>query len=81
MGGTSMGIAGSVIDSKLLEKWLGMRVEPIDMTEFIGRMTKGQYDHAEYETALARVKQTCPEGKDYNSPTTTRSRAQMALPP
>ena len=77
MGGTSMGIAGSVIDSKLWEKWLGMRVEAIDMTEFVGRMTKGQYDHAEYETALAWVKQNCPEGKDYNSPTTTRSRAQI----
>ena len=77
MGGTSMGIAGSVVDSKLWEKWLGMRVEAIDMTEFVGRMTKGQYDQAEYATALAWVKTNCPEGKDYNSPTTTRSREQI----
>ncbi len=77
MGGTSMGIAGSAIDSKMWEKWLGMRVEAIDMTEFVGRMAKGHYDHAEYEKALAWVKENCPEGKDYNSPNTTRSREQI----
>jgi L-fucose isomerase len=77
MGGTSMGIAGSVVDSTLWEKWFGMRVESIDLTEFVGRMMKGQYDHTEYEKALAWVKKNCPEGKDYNSPTTTRSRAQI----
>ncbi len=77
MGGTSMGIAGSAIDSKLWEKWFGMRVEAIDLTEFVGRMTKGQYDQEEYEKALAWVKKNCPEGKDHNSPTTTRSREQI----
>ena len=77
MGGTSMGIAGSVIDTAMWEKWLGMRVEAIDMTEFVGRMSKGQYDPVEYEKALAWVKKNCPEGKDYNSPNTSRSRAQI----
>jgi L-fucose isomerase len=77
MGGTSMGIAGSVVDTAMWEKWLGMRVEAIDMTEFVGRMAKGQYDPAEYEKALAWVKANCPEGKDYNSPSTTRSREQI----
>ena len=77
MGGTSMGIAGSVVDTGMWEKWLGMRVEAIDMTEFVGRMSKGQYDPAEYDKALAWVKKNCPEGKDYNSPSTTRSREQI----
>jgi L-fucose isomerase len=77
MGGTSMGIAGSVVDSAMWEKWLGMRVEAIDMTEFVGRMSKGQYDPAEFEKALAWVKENCQEGKDYNSPDTTRSRDQL----
>ena len=36
MGGTSMGIAGSMVDFSFWEKWLGMRVEDIDMSEFIG---------------------------------------------
>ena len=77
MGGTSMGIAGSVVDTAMWEKWFGMRVEAIDLTEFVGRMTKGQYDQAEYEKALAWVKENCPEGTDYNSPATSRSREQI----
>jgi L-fucose isomerase len=77
MGGTSMGIAGSVVDPAFWEKWLGMRVEDIDMTEFVGRMRKGQYDQEEYERALAWVKENCPEGKDYNVEEQKRSREQL----
>ncbi|HEY8901913.1 MAG TPA: L-fucose isomerase [Chthoniobacterales bacterium] len=77
MGGTSMGIAGSVVDPAFFENWLGMRVESVDMTEFVRRMERGIYDKAEYEKALAWVKANCPEGKDYNSPATTRSRATL----
>jgi L-fucose isomerase len=77
MGGTSMGIAGSMVDPSLWEKWLGMRVEAIDMTEFIGRMNKNQFDHAEFQKALAWVKQHCTEGHDYNSPETRRSRPTL----
>lgn len=77
MGGTSMGIAGSVVDSKFWEKWLGMRVEAIDLTEFVGRLQKGWFDSDEYEKALVWVKANCPEGKDYNSPEATRSRAEL----
>ncbi len=74
MGGTSMGIAGSVVDQAFWEKWLGMRVEAIDLTEFVGRIQKGWFDGEEYQKALAWVKANCPEGEDYNSPETTRSR-------
>jgi L-fucose isomerase len=77
MGGTSMGIAGSVVDSSLWEKWFGMRVEAIDMTEFVGRMEKGIYDSEEYERALAWVKNNCREGEDYNSADTQRPREQL----
>ena len=77
IGGTSMGIAGSIVDLPLWEKWLGMRVEAIDMTEVAGRMSKGQYDAAEYEKALSWVKANCPEGKDYNSAEKTRDRKQL----
>jgi L-fucose isomerase len=52
MGGVSMGIAGSIVDQPLFEEYLGMRVETIDMTEFIRRMDKGIYDQAEFEKAL-----------------------------
>lgn len=77
IGGTSMGIAGSVVDPAMWEKWLGMRVEAVDMTEMVGRMQKGQFDQKEFETALAWVKKHCKEGKDYNSPETARSREQL----
>ncbi len=77
IGGVSMGIAGSIVDQPFFEKYLGMRVETIDSTEILRRIDKGIYDEAEYEKALAWVKANCPEGKDYNSPSTTRSREQL----
>ena len=77
MGGVSMGIAGSIVDQPFFENYLGMRVETIDMTEFLRRMDKGIYDPAEYKKALKWVKENCPEGKDYNSPKTIRPRAQL----
>ena len=64
MGGVSMGIAGSIVDQDFFQSYLGMRVESIDMTEFVGRMNKGIYDHEEYERALTWVKVNCKEGKD-----------------
>jgi len=77
MGGTSMGIAGSMVDYAFWEKWLGMRVEDIDMSEFIGRMNKGQFDPQEFKRALAWVNENCPEGKDYNADNQKRTREQL----
>ncbi len=77
IGGVSMGIAGSIVDQPFFEKYLGMRVETIDSTEILRRIDKGIYDEAEYEKAFAWVKAHCPEGKDYNSPSMTRSRQQL----
>tara|TARA_E500000178_G_scaffold356322_1_gene433368 strand:- start:1721 stop:3505 length:1785 start_codon:yes stop_codon:yes gene_type:complete len=77
MGGTSMGIAGSVVDTRFWEQSLGMRVETIDMSEFLGRMHKGIYDPEEYAKALAWVKENCPEGEDYNNEAAKRTREQL----
>ncbi len=77
MGGVSMGIAGSIVDHPFFENYLGMRVETIDMTEILRRIDKGIFDSEEYERALAWVKANCKEGKDYNSPQTTRPRRQL----
>jgi L-fucose isomerase len=77
MGGVSMGIAGSIVDQNLFEEYLGMRVETVDMTEFLRRMDLGIYDHEEYGRAIAWVKANCKEGKDYNSPSTVRPRKQL----
>lgn len=77
MGGVSMGIAGSIVDQPLFEKYLGMRVETIDMTEFTRRMNEGIYDPDEYDRALAWTKANCKEGKDYNDDAHKRTRQQL----
>ena len=77
MGGVSMGIAGSIVNPEFFETYLGMRVESVDMSEFMRRIEREIFDRAEYEKALEWVKANCKEGKDYNSPKTTRSRAQL----
>jgi L-fucose isomerase len=77
MGGTSMGIAGSIVDPALFERHLGMRVESVDMTEFLRRLDRGIYDKEEFAKALAWVKKNCPEGKDWNGPGKKRSRKRL----
>jgi L-fucose isomerase len=77
MGGTSMGIAGSVVDSSFWENSLGMRVEAIDMTEFAGRLRENIYDPKEYKEALSWVQANCPEGDDYNDAAHKRSREKI----
>lgn len=76
MGGVSMGIAGSIVDPEFFERYLGMRVESVDMSEFIGRMSRGIYDQKEYARALAWVRASCREGRDENAPDRQRSREQ-----
>ena len=76
MGGVSMGIAGSIVDQSFFESYLGMRVETIDMTEFVRRIDEEIYDKEEFEWAMGWVKENCKEGKDYNPPEMQRSRAQ-----
>ncbi len=76
IGGTSMGIAGSIVNPALFEAYLGMRAEAIDMSELTRRIEEGIYDPAEYEQALAWTKANCSEGKDYNPPEKQHSRAK-----
>jgi len=76
IGGTSMGIAGSIVDQAFFERYLGMRVEAVDMSEITRRIEEGIYDPEEFERALDWTKKNCQEGKDYNPPDGQRSRAQ-----
>jgi L-fucose isomerase len=71
-----MGIAGSMLNPDFFEKYLGMRVEMIDMSEFTRRIEEKIYDPQEYQRALSWVKTYCKEGKDYNPPERQRARAQ-----
>ena len=76
MGGVSMGIAGSIVDQPFFEDWLGMRVETIDMVEFVRRMERGVYDPEECQRALTWVRAKCREGRDVNPPQKQMSREE-----
>lgn len=68
LGNVSMGIAGSLVNHDFFEQFLGMRVETVDMVEFVRRVERGIYDAEELERALAWTKTHCREGEDQNSP-------------
>lgn len=76
MGSVSMGIAGSIVDADFFQEYLGMRVEYIDMTEFVRRMDENIYDEDEFQKALTWVKKKCKEAEDTNKPEQQRSREQ-----
>jgi L-fucose isomerase len=73
VGGVSMGIAGSIVDQPFFEKYLGMRVECVDMSELTRRMEEKIYDETEFKKALTWVRTNCKEGKDCNPPANQRS--------
>ncbi|MFO7636499.1 MAG: L-fucose isomerase [Clostridia bacterium] len=75
-GSVSMGIAGSIVNEAFFQKYLGMRNEYADMSEFIRRMNEGIYDEDEYGQAMEWVRKNCPEGADMNPQEKRRSRKQ-----
>ncbi|MBE6709784.1 MAG: L-fucose isomerase [Ruminococcaceae bacterium] len=76
IGSICMGIGGSIIDSKFIEEYLGMRVESVDEVEIIRRMTEEIYDKAEFEKAMAWVKANAIEGFDKNPEDMQKSREE-----
>jgi len=76
VGGVSMGIAGSIVDHAFFESYLGMRVQTLDMSEFIRRIDKGIFDKDEYSRAMTWIKEKCKEGRDYNPLKLRRTMAQ-----
>ncbi len=76
MGGVSMGIGGSIVNHDFFEEYLGMRVEAIDMSEFIRRINEDIYDPIEFEKALKWVKDNHKEGADLNPEENQRSREE-----
>ena len=78
IGSVTMGIGGSIIDPAFIEEYLGMRVESVDEVEIIRRMTNNIYDEAEFEKAMAWVKEKCIEGFDKNPEELQRTPEQKA---
>lgn len=76
MGGVSMGIAGSMVDTAFFENYLGMRCEYVDMTEFIRRINEGIYDKKECKLALDWARKYCIEGADNNLKDKQKSREE-----
>lgn len=66
MGGMSMGIAGSIVNAPFLEKYLGMRMESIDMSEFVRRWEEKIYDPEEFALAKEWVSAYVKIGFDKN---------------
>ncbi len=76
VGGVSMGIAGSIVNPRFLEAWLGMRSEMVDMSELTRRIEEKIFDPDELARALSWVKENCAEGIDRNPEERQRTRAQ-----
>ena len=54
-----------------------MRVETVDMTEFVRRMEEGIYDPDEFDAALAWARANCREGEDRNPADKAKSREEQ----
>jgi L-fucose isomerase len=67
IGGVSMGIAGSIIDQAFFQKYLGLRVECVDMSELSRRIQQRIFDAEEFSRAFAWIKDACIEGNDLNA--------------
>ncbi len=76
MGSVSMGIAGSIVDADFFEKYLGMRCEYVDMSEFVRRINENIFDPEEFTKARKWVKENCQEGVDYNPSQKQKNREQ-----
>jgi L-fucose isomerase len=79
IGGMSMGIAGSLVDQDLLQSYLGLRTEVVDMCEIERRIDEEIYDKDEYARAIAWVRENCIQAEDtVNPPEYQRSEEQLA---
>ncbi len=76
IGSICMGIGGSIISPEFFEEYLGMRLESVDEVEIIRRITEGIYDRAEYQKALAWIKEKCKPDFDKNPKELQKSAAQ-----
>lgn len=68
IGGTCMGIAGSMVNPDFFQKYLGMRNESVDSTEILRRIDEEIFDPEEFEKAMTWTEKYCKvnEGEDIN---------------
>ncbi len=68
IGYSSMGIAGSMVDSNFFQDYLGVRTEFVESVELLRRIDEEIYDVDEFKKAMEWTRKNCKEGKDYNTP-------------
>ena len=68
LGGVAMGIAGSILDPIVMQKYFGLRAEWVDMTEIIRREKLGIYDKEEFEKEREWIRKNCKKGLEVNVP-------------
>lgn len=68
IGYSSMGIAGSMVDTNFFQDYLGIRTEFVESVEILRRIEEGIYDEEEFERAMEWVRENCKEGEDPNKP-------------
>lgn len=76
IGGVSMGIGASIVDTAFFKNYLGMRNEFVDMSEVQRRIQMKIYDEEEFEKALSWFKNNCHFGDDPNPKEKQRTSAQ-----
>ena len=76
IGGVAMGIAGSVLDPIVMQKYFGLRAEWVDMSEIIRRERHGIYDREEYEKEREWIRKNCKKGLEVNVPEKTNTPEQ-----
>ncbi len=68
IGYSSMGIAGSMVDTNFFHDYLGIRTEFVESIEVLRRIEEEIYDKDEFNKAMIWTKKNCAEGTDYNKP-------------
>ena len=80
LGGISMGIAGSIVDPDFFEDYLGMRVETVDMTEFVRRIEERIYDEEEFDAGPRLGEGALPGGPGLQRAGAASARARRRTP-
>lgn len=72
IGNVSMGIPGSFLEPQLLQDYLGMRAEWVDMSEVHRRIEKHIYEEQTVQKALRWARERLTEGADLRNPPNAR---------
>ncbi len=73
IGGTCMGIAGSIVNPNFLYEYFGMATVAVDMCEVTRRIEENIFDQDEFAKAKKWVAENCHQGTDFNDPDMQRS--------